>query len=173
MKNEATSSPECELDGGTIAPSPDDILDSVDRHILNIIQSSFPLESRPYAVIGRAVGVSEEEAFARVQKMKERKTIRRIGANFNSAMLGFRSTLCAAKVPVEKLAAFVAEINAHPGVTHNYLRSHAYNVWFTLIGPSWTEICNDLETITLKTGYEILNLPATRLYKVKVNFQFQ
>jgi DNA-binding Lrp family transcriptional regulator len=173
MSDKDISRSERELDGGSIAPHPDNMLDSVDRHILNIIQSSFPLESRPYAAIGRTVGVSEEEAFARVQKMKQRKTIRRIGANFNSAKLGFRSTLCAAKVPEEKLTTFVAEVNAHPGVTHNYLRSHAYNVWFTCIAPSWEELCTVIDGIADKTGIAILNLPATRLYKVKVDFQLE
>jgi len=162
-----------ELDGGAIDPCPDDMLDSVDRRILNIIQSSFPLESRPYAVIGRAVGVSEEEAFSRVQKMKGRKTIRRIGANFDAAKLGFRSTLCAAKVPEAKLAAFVAEVNAHPGVTHNYLRSHEYNVWFTCIAPSWEMLCAIVDGIADKMGIAVLNLPMTRLYKVKVDFKME
>lgn len=173
MIDEDRCSPGRELDGGTIDPRPDDMLDSVDRHILNIIQSSFPLESRPYAAIGRTVGVSEEEAFTRVQKMKERKTIRRIGANFDSAKLGFRSTLCAAKVPEAMLAAFVDEVNAHPGVTHNYLRSHEYNVWFTCIAPSWDALCAIVDGIADKMGIQILNLPATRLYKVKVDFKME
>lgn len=67
--------------------------------------------------------------------MRESGLIRRLGANFQSAKLGFRSTLCAAKVPEEQLEQFIAEVNAIPGVTHNYLRNHSYNIWFTLIGP--------------------------------------
>lgn len=165
--------PGLELDGGSIEPHTDGMLDAADRRILNIIQSSFPLESRPYAAIGRTVGISEEEAFARVQKMKEKKTIRRVGANFNSAKLGFKSTLCAAKVPPDKLDAFVAEVNAHPGVTHNYLRSHEYNVWFTCIAPSWETLCAVIDGISEKTGIAVLNLPATQLYKVKVDFQLE
>jgi DNA-binding Lrp family transcriptional regulator len=162
-----------ELDGGTIDPSPDAMLDAVDRRILGLIQASFPLDPRPYAVIGQAVGVSEQEAFDRVRKMKARKIIRRLGANFHSAKLGFRSTLCAAKAPEDSLGAFVAEVNSHPGVTHNYLRNHEYNIWFTCIGPSWEAICSLLEEITRKTGIPVLNLPATRLYKIKVNFQME
>jgi DNA-binding Lrp family transcriptional regulator len=81
--------------------------------------------------------------------------------------------LCAAKVPEESLSAFVAEVNSHPGVTHNYLRNHEYNIWFTCIGPSWEAICSFLEEITRKTGIPVLNLSATRLYKIKVNFQME
>lgn len=162
-----------ELDGGAIDPSPDTMLDATDRAILNLIQSSFPIESRPYLAIGNVVGITEHEAFARVRNLKERKIIRRLGANFVSGKLGFRSTLCAAKVPEDRLASFVAEVNSLPGVTHNYLRSHVYNVWFALIGPSWEEVCAVIEKITQKTDIEILNLPATRLYKVKVDFKME
>lgn len=160
-----------ELDGGLVDPSPDGMLDAADRRILSLIQSSFPLERRPYEAIGRETGLSEQEAFERVQNLKRRKIIRRIGANFQSAKLGFRSTLCAAKVSEEQLDTFVAEINRHPGVTHNYLRAHEFNVWFTCIGPSWDAVCRLLDEVAEKTGIPILNLPATRLYKIKVDFQ--
>lgn len=148
----------------------DAALDTVDRKILTIIQSGFPVEPRPYQVIGEAVGLTEAEALARVRAMKARKLIRRMGANFNSKGLGWRSTLCASKVPVEQLDSFVAEINSHPGVTHNYLRDHEFNIWFTFIGPNWENVCSTLDTISAKTGIEILNLPAKRLYKIKVDF---
>ena len=162
---------EQELDGGAIDAAPDDMLDATDRAILGMIQSAFPIESRPYAVIGKEVGISEEEALERVRSLKKRRIIRRLGANFQSARLGFRSTLCAAKVPPESMKAFVAEVNCHTGITHNYLRDHEYNIWFTCIGPSWEAVCGLLEEITAKTGIPILNLPAERMYKIKVDFQ--
>ena len=166
-----TVNTEKELDGGAIDSSPDRALEKQDRRILALIQSGFPLEKRPYAAIGREVGLSEEAVLERVRSMKARKIIRRLGANFQSARLGFRSTLCAAKVAPEKLDAFVAEVNSHPGVTHNYLRNHEYNVWFTCIGPSWEAVCALLDGIAGKTGVPILNLPAERMYKIKVDFQ--
>ena len=101
----------------------------------------------------------------------KKKLIRRLGANFQSAKLGFRSTLCAAKVPDEKMELFIDEVNKRPGVTHNYLRDHAYNVWFTVIAPSWEHTLNELSEITAATGIEILNLPASRMYKIKVDFK--
>ncbi|MCQ2445119.1 MAG: Lrp/AsnC family transcriptional regulator, partial [Mailhella sp.] len=101
---------------------------------------------------------------------KERRIIRRMGANFQSAKLGYRSTLCGAKVPEEKLEAFIADVNALPGVTHNYLRDHEFNVWFTLIGPSWDAVLEELRGITERTGVEIMNLPAEKLYKIRVDF---
>ena len=160
-----------ELDGGSIDCTPDELLDTYDRKILGIIQSDFPIAPRPYAVLGEQVNLTEQEAFDRVQSLKQRKIIRRIGANFQSAKLGFRSTLCAAIVPNEKMDEFVAEVNRHVGITHNYLRNHHYNVWFTCIGPSWDAVCALLDEITQKTGIAILNLPAKRMYKIKVDFQ--
>ena len=109
----------------------------------------------------------------RVRGLKEKKIIRRLGANFQSAKLGFRSTLCAAKVPDDKLDAFIADVNAQPGVTHNYLRDHAYNVWFTLIGDSWDGMCATLDGISSRHGIPLLNLPAAKLYKIRVDFPME
>ena len=97
-----------ELDGGSIDALPDAGLDASDRKILSLIQSGFPLEPRPYAVIGQLVGLSEEETFQRVLALKKRKIIRRLGANFQSAGLGFVSTLCAAKVSQDNIFGFFA-----------------------------------------------------------------
>ncbi len=162
-----------ELNGGEITDNlaAGDGLDRLDRKLLDIIQSGFPLESRPYAVLGEKLGLGEEETLERVKALRRRKIIRRLGANFQSSRLGFRSTLCAAKVLPEKMETFVAAVNSHPGITHNYLRDHAYNVWFTMIGPSWEDVCRDLDRISAETGVKILNLPARRMYKIKVDFK--
>lgn len=146
-------------------------MDDADKKILDIIQTGFPLESRPYAEIGRQVDLTEAETLARIRALTEKGVIRRIGANFQSGKLGWRSTLCSAAVPKEKLDAFIAEVNKLPGVTHNYLREHRQNVWFTFIGPSWDEVCATLASITRKTGIEILNLPAEKMYKIQVDFK--
>ncbi len=146
-------------------------MDTIDKQLLDIIQTEFPLTPRPYATLGEALGITEAEALARVRALKEGKIIRRLGANFQSAKLGFRSTLCAAKVPEDKMEEFVATVNGYTGVTHNYLRKHHYNVWFTFIGSSWEKVEATLAEITEKTGIEILNLPATKLFKIRVDFK--
>ncbi len=148
-------------------------LDSLDRKILGIIQSGFPLEPHPYSVIGEQVGLTGAEVLARVRALRESGVIRRLGASFQSRQLGWRSTLCAAKVPAEKIEAFTAEVNRHPGVTHNYLRDNPYNVWFTCIGPGWDAVCATLAEISERTGVEILNLPAKKMYKIKVDFPME
>lgn len=148
-------------------------LELLDKKLLDIIQSEFPLVSRPYARLGDMLGISEQDALDRVRKLRAAGIIRRLGANFQSSRLGFVSTLCAAKVPAHKLDEFVAAVNSLPGVTHNYERENAYNIWFTLISPSREESRHILDELTKKTGISILNLPATKLFKIKVDFPMQ
>ena len=148
-------------------------MDAYDRKILSIIQSSYPISARPYADVGQQIGLTEAETLARVRAMKQRGIIRRIGANFNSQTLGWQSTLCAARVPADQIEAFVAEVNRYPGVTHNYLRDHSYNVWFTFIGPDMAAVRKCLAAISQATGIPVLNLPAEKLFKIKVDFAME
>lgn len=145
-------------------------MDAVDKQILDIIQSGFPIASRPYDEIGKQVGVTEEDALSRVNALRESGVIRRLGANFGSRELGWHSTLCAAKVPEEQIDSFVEVVNSYSGVTHNYLRENDFNIWFTFIGSDKETVKATLEEMTEKTGIKILYLPATKLFKIKVDF---
>ncbi|QGG47773.1 siroheme decarboxylase subunit alpha [Heliorestis convoluta] len=146
-------------------------LDELDRQILNIVQYSFPVAAEPYKALAEQVGSTEEEIMSRLKKLKEDGAIRRIGGIFDSRKLGYKSSLCAMKVPVEKLQEAEEIINAYPGVTHNYLREHEYNMWFTLISPSEEAMEATLEEMREKSGCEIRNLPAVRFFKIKVDFK--
>ena len=146
-------------------------MDKMDKAILNRIQSDFPITSRPYATIADEMGLSEPEVRRRVSRLKDQGIIRRIGANFVPGKLGYVSTLCAAKVPEDKVDMFAEAVNRYPGVTHNYLRENDYNVWFTFIAPSMAEIEDSLAAISRETQVnEILNLPATRVFKIRAHF---
>ncbi|GFH62824.1 MAG: alternative heme biosynthesis protein AhbA [Candidatus Desulfovibrio kirbyi] len=153
--------------------SNNNIMDNVDRRILDIIQTDFPLSPRPYLELGDRLGIAEEECLERVRALRKTQIIRRLGANFHSAKLGFVSTLCAARVPNERLEDFVREVNAQPGVTHNYLREHDYNIWFTLIAPSRKKSDAVLADISERTGIRILNLPAEKIFKIRVDFRME
>ena len=146
-------------------------MDDMDRLIINEIQSDFPIHPRPFEVLGARLNLSGAEVMERIQALKQEGVIRRIGGNFNSKRLNFSSTLCAAKVPDENLDQFVETVNSYSGVTHNYLRKHEYNVWFTFIGPDMAYIDQALKTICKTTGVtEIRNLPALKTFKIKVDF---
>jgi len=147
-------------------------MDTIDRRILGMIQSGFPLSRRPYRDLGDLVGLSEEEVFGRVKNLKKSGIIRRIGGSFDSRRLGFTTTLCAAKVPDNRIGLFVQEVNKYPGVTHNYLRDHEYNIWFTLVASDQGEIERVIGEIIQSTGVgEVINLPAVRTFKVSADFE--
>jgi len=147
-------------------------MDRLDRAIINEIQSDFPLTSRPYLAIARRLKSTEKEVFGRVSGLRERGIIRRIGGNFHSRKLNFTSTLCAARVPPDKVERFVEAVNQYPGVTHNYLRSHEYNIWFTFIAQDMGRIEQALKEISERTGVrDIFNLPAVKMFKIKVDFE--
>lgn len=146
-------------------------LDDIDKAIINRIQSDFPITSRPYLSVAKELDLTEKDVLERVARLKKAGIIRRIGGNFVPAKLGFVSTLCAARVPPDKVAHFAAVVNRYPGVTHNYQRDNEYNVWFTFISPSMDEIETNLKKIAEDTDVsDILNLPATKVFKIKAQF---
>ena len=147
-------------------------IDDMDRAILNLIQSDFPITSRPYLAIAEHLGFSENDVIKRLGRLKKKGIIRRIGGNFVPEKLGFVSTLCAARVSEDKIESFAVAVNRYPGVTHNYQRDNKYNVWFTFIAPSMKEIEENLKNISRQTGIrEIINLPATKVFKIKAHFE--
>ncbi len=147
-------------------------LDDIDKAILNRIQSDFPITSRPYRALSDELNLSEKQVLKRVSRLKKIGIIRRIGGNFVPGKIGFVSTLCAASVPADKIDFFAEVVNRHPGVTHNYQRDNKYNVWFTFIAPSMSEIDENLKQIAKETGVtDILNMPATRVFKIRAEFE--
>jgi len=146
-------------------------MDDTDRAILNRIQSDFPITSRPYLAIADDLDLSENDVIKRLVRLKENNIVRRIGGNFVPEKLGFVSTLCAAKVNEDKIDRFISIVNQYHGVTHNYQRDNEFNIWFTFIAPSMEEIEQNLENISQETGIkEIINLPSTKVYKIKAHF---
>ncbi|MDY6856010.1 MAG: AsnC family transcriptional regulator [Thermodesulfobacteriota bacterium] len=147
-------------------------MDKLDRDILNRIQSKFPIRSRPFKVLAEEFCISETEMIARVNRLKKMGYIRRIGASFDSRNLGFTSTLCAARVHKEEVEDFVKILYSYPGITHNYRRTHEYNIWFTFIAESEEQLKYYIDEISRKTGNtDILNLPARKIFKVIVEFE--
>jgi len=148
------------------------LLDETNKKILNSIQLDFPIDPRPFKKIAEKLDLSEDELIERIATMKDEMLIRRIGGNFSPDRLGYHSTLCAAMVEKDKIDLFTQTVNTYSGVTHNYRRDHNFNIWFTFIAPSVEIIKKSLEEISIKTGVKtILNLPATRVFKISANFK--
>lgn len=147
------------------------LLDDIDKKLLDIVQDQFPLTSEPYREIGSLLGTSAEDVILRLKRMKDGKIIRRMGAIFDSKRLGYRSTLCAMKVPVDRIDEVAQIVNEYPGVTHNYLRDHEYNMWFTITARSRQELDAIMAEIREKTGiHSMSDLPAVRMFKIRVRF---
>ena len=146
-------------------------MDDIDKKILNMLQKEFPLAERPYLVIADRLGISEDDVLARVQNLKDSGVIRRIGAVFDGPTLGRVSTLCAARVPEEKIEAFVSVVNSSKNVTHNYRRSHEYNIWFTVNMPSAGDLAAFLTDVKEQTGVtDILDMRTTKVFKIDATF---
>jgi siroheme decarboxylase len=148
------------------------ILTAQDKLLLNRIQENFPVDIRPYAVIGKELNMSEEEVVERVRRLRAEGYIRRIGPFFNSRKLGYTSTLVAFAVPDEKVEETAKIINRYIGVTHNYIRPGTYNMWFTFIASGVEQLQQSLADICQKTGIsDMLVLPSTHTFKVNVNLR--
>jgi DNA-binding Lrp family transcriptional regulator len=147
-------------------------MDERDKELLNAIQAGFPVASHPYRLIGATINMNETEVMARIEGLRNEGIIRRIGASIDSRRLGFVSTLCAARVPQDRFESFVDIVGACPGVTHNYERKHEYNVWFTLIASSQEEKDRIIKDLIRETEIEILELPAKKIFKIRVDFRF-
>ena len=151
-------------------------LDEVDKKLLQLAQDDFPLTTKPWAELGNKLKITEEEVIFRLKKLHRKGIVRKIGPILDSKKLGLQaSTLIVMKVPEEKMEHVVGIINEYPGVSHNYLREHEYNVWFTITMSSKEELDKTIEEIKRRTGIpdkHILDLPTSRKFKIGVRFQF-
>lgn len=143
---------------------------TVDADLLVVLQKGLPIEPRPFAVIGSALGLSEDDVLQRLRVLFETGVARRFGAVFDSRSLGYDSTLCAADVPAGDLEAAAARIHPHPGITHCYERQGHPNLWFTLTAPK-DSLPGELARISEALGpYGVLNLPALQKFKIEAVF---
>lgn len=148
-------------------------MDKLDRQLLNIIQTEFPVHARPYRVLGQHLGITESEALARVKRLSESGIIRRIGPSFDTRKLGHVSVLAAMKAPEARLTEVAEVVSSYPQVTHNYGRDHEYNLWFTLVCRDREEVDRLVAEMKNRTGVEEVHLlPAERIFKIRVDFEF-
>jgi DNA-binding Lrp family transcriptional regulator len=157
-------------DGAAVA------LDEADRRLLNLMQGSFPIEQRPYAAVARAAEVTEEWVLERVAQLLEQRIIRQVTPIYDTRALGYSSMLVAAKVDPEHPWRAAKIVNAHPGVSHNYLRNHDFNMWFTLAtepdSPLGLE--GTLELLGELIGAEsIRQLPTLKLFKIRMDLEME
>jgi siroheme decarboxylase len=148
-------------------------IDMTDRRLLNHLQADVPLVGRPFAALGEVLQLDEEEILERVRRLKEGGLVRQISAIFDSRALGYQSTLVAAHVAEGNLDMAAAAVSAHPGVSHNYARDHAFNLWYTLAVPGESHLGLEGTVARLHQLSGALStraLPTLRVFKIGVKF---
>jgi siroheme decarboxylase len=160
-----------ERKGGAAVP-----LDETDKRLMNLLQSSFPLDPEPYAAIAPEAELDVDELMRRTQGLLDDRIIREITPIFDTRALGYESMLVAAKVDAANPHRAAQIINSHPGVSHNYLRTHRFNLWFTIATPPDSKLGLDgtLEVLQRLTRAEsIRQLPTLRLFKINMNLEME
>jgi DNA-binding Lrp family transcriptional regulator len=103
-----------------------------EARVLNRVQKGIPAVSKPFLEIGKDTSLNEDEVLDIISNLKESGVIRNISGIFDGEKLGYYLSLVAFEIPEGKIEEAATVINSHPGVSHNYLRDHKYNIWFTL-----------------------------------------
>lgn len=137
------------------------------------LQEGLPLCDEPFAEIAKLLHSTEAEVLEETRKLKESGFVRRLSAVLNHRALGMASTLVTARVPSDRIDSVAAGVNALPGVSHNYLREHSYNLWFTLQGRSPDQIDEILRDLHGRFGVEFHSLPVTQVFKLDVRFDLE
>jgi siroheme decarboxylase len=157
--------------GGAAIP-----LDKTDKRLMNLLQSSYPLEAEPFALIASEAELDPDDVMSRTQRLLDGRIIREITPIFDTRALGYSSMLVAAKVDSENPHRAAKIINAHPGVSHNYLRTHDFNLWFTIATPPDSELGLEgtLRVLQDETGADsIRQLPTLQLFKINMNLEME
>jgi siroheme decarboxylase len=151
-------------------------LDDLDKRLLNLMQGRFPIAPRPYQHVAADAGIEENETIARVQRLIDERIIRQVTPIFDTRALGYSSMLVAAKVDPENPWRAATIINQHPGVSHNYLRNHEFNIWFTIATEPDSPLGLDgtLGTLARIAGAEsVRQLPTLQLFKIRMDLEME
>jgi len=151
-------------------------LDETDKRLMNLLQSSFPLDPEPFALLASEAELELEDVLARTRRLLDGRIIREITPIFDTRALGYESMLVAAKVDAGHPQRAAAAVNAHPGVSHNYLRTHDFNLWFTIAVPPDSELGMDgtLAALMREAGAESMRqLPTLTLFKINMNLEME
>jgi DNA-binding Lrp family transcriptional regulator len=151
-------------------------LDELDKKLLNLMQGRFPIEPRPYLRVAELAEVSEDEVMRRVQHLLDERIIRQVTPIFDTRALGYASMLVAAKVDPENPHRAANVINEHPGVSHNYLRNHDFNIWFTIATEpdSKLGLQGTLDILAAEAGAEsVRQLPTLKMFKIRMDLEME
>jgi siroheme decarboxylase len=146
-------------------------LSDVEKRVLNRVQKDWLITEDPFKNLSDELGINEDRLIQVMGVLKQKNIIRDISAIFNASGLGYESALIAFEVSDKEIGNAASIINAHPGVSHNYLRDHRYNIWFTLAVNRKTSLQREAEILAEKLKVkDFLILNNERLFKIGVMF---
>ena len=148
--------------------------DKTDLALIDALQDDIPLVEKPWEAIGKRLAIPEEEVMRRLQVLEEVRIIRGIVPVLDSGRMVLNAaTLVALRVPEDRVQEIAEIIGGYPEVSHNYLRDHPFNIWFTIAAKDEVGVNSVLSSICERTGLDredILNLPTVRRFKIHVRF---
>ena len=104
------------------------------------LQRGIALVEHPYRMIASELGCDEAMVLTLTNELIREGYIRSFGAFVDFERLGYDSLLCGLAVPEERISSVVSIVNEQREVTHNYLRGHSINMWFTALLPKTVEM---------------------------------
>ncbi len=113
---------------------------------------------------------------SRTQRLLDERIIRQVTPIFDTRVLGYQSMLVAARVDPENPWRPAKIVNSHPGVSHNYLRNHDFNMWFTIATEPGSKLGlqGTLDVLERLTGAEsIRQLPTLKLFKIRMDLEME
>lgn len=146
-------------------------LNEIEKRILGRVQEDWPISKNPFKAIAYDTGTSEQTAISVIKSLKDRGIIRDISGIFNAETLNLASALIAMNIKEAYIDFAAGLINKHPGVSHNYLRDHRYNIWFTIVSESNDSLAKEAQDIAGRAECgDFLILKSERMYKIGVKF---
>jgi DNA-binding Lrp family transcriptional regulator len=142
------------------------MMDELDRKIINVLQSGFPLSNEPYAEVAAQMGITETELITRLQGLLDNKTLSRFGPMYDAQKMGGSFSLVAIQVPEEDFDTVTEIVNSYSEVAHNYQRDHEFNMWYVIATESAGHIGEVNRDIEQRTGLKVYNFPKLAEYFV-------
>ena len=146
-------------------------MDDLDRAIVDRLQTGFPVCERPFLEAARALGTTEDDLIARIDRLLRNGALTRFGPLFHVERMGGAFTLAAMAVPQDQFEPTAAAVNAFPEVAHNYARDHPLNMWFVLATETPEATDDAVAKIESRTGLPVLTFPKEREYFVGLDLK--
>ena len=141
-------------------------MDAVDARLVDLLRLGIPLADRPFALLGAAVGLAEEDCMHRICRLLSAGVLTRLGPLYQIEQAGGACLLAALAVPAERFEQVAARVSAHREVAHASRREHRLNLWFVVASAAPQEATDCLRAIEAETGLVAQVFPSEREYPV-------